>query len=100
MSTPGNGDYRLRDLERRLDRIEDRGSSKARLVEEKLAAEKEARKQAIAYEREQRIEDDKDLRERIGRVEKTQVAIGKWLAYIAAGIVIGVAIVYLTAGQG
>lgn len=100
MPTPGNGDYRLREIERRLQSLEEKGSPSAQRLEFLLANERERRKDDIRDVHARLTESEKATDKRISKIENTQAAIGRWLAYIAGGIVVGVAVIYLTAGQG
>ena len=89
MSTPGNGDYRLREIERRLQVIEDRGSPATARLLDRLETEKEARKDA-----------DRQIKERLDTIENTltwgiRLFIGSVLL-----VVVGILIAVATQGGG
>lgn len=71
MSTPGNGDYRLREIERRLQTLEDKGSPTVQRLEERLNNERDVRREVAADLRKKVDETTQALQKQLDEIDNT-----------------------------
>ncbi len=95
MPAPGNEDYRLREIERRLSALEDRGSPAAQRLEERLNNERDVRRDVASSLREKVNSTATDLQKQLDQIENTltwgiRLFIGSVLL-VVVGILIALA---------